>query len=100
MKTALIFNKIAELALELGVESINKMKCCWECKIDGDWEVIVNGHDKEIDLIPPFSALIKYKDVPCGLIDPFGGNMIISKDVSEDKFINAINRDLYRLMNA
>lgn len=91
-----VFYYISLIAERNNVRNIRELDGLWKCKVDEDWEFRVNGHNKEIDGIPPYHALIIHKGLPAGLVSPIGGNFAAGEAVNEDAFIQAIKKSLDR----
>ena len=89
-----IFYYISLIAEKNNVRNIGKLDGLWKCKVDEDWEFRVNGHDEEIDGIPPYYALIVYRGLPAGLVNPFGGTIAAGQVVNEDVFIEAMKKTM------
>ena len=75
---------VAKLAEALGVQAINKLPGCWECKIDKHWKVVCNGHTKPIPwidgfgrpvIIEPFEMYFEFNGWPAGSISPATGGL-------------------------
>lgn len=96
MKITRAFAMIGELAGVLNVTKINELPGLWEHQIDDLWLIKVNGHDKEVEHVPPFSAYITFNGWPAGVIDPFGGCIVASDHCNEDSFISAIGAAIER----
>jgi len=84
------FIKICELGKKLGIPPLNTLPGLWEHRLDEYWEIKVNGQKREIGGIAPFSAGIFFNGWPAGIINPYGGQIVRSHDISEDLFIEAI----------
>lgn len=91
---SLAFIRICELAEAKGEAPIGNR--VWATEF-GHWRVAVNGSRETIDRIPPFEALITYRGLPAGLINPVGGTIVAGQGVNEDAFIEAIEAEIARL---
>ncbi len=86
------FNKVAELAIKLGVTPLNKHSGCWEHTVDDQWSIKLNPHNTEIDNIPPFHMSVYYNGWPAGVISPTQGGVIAAgTSANEDAFIEALD---------
>lgn len=90
------FVKLAELGGALGVQSINQLPGCWECQIDSQWWISMNGHREAIKdshgaEVPAFHACIEFNGWPAGIIGPSAGIIAAGSLANEDTFIAAID---------
>src|SRR5687767_13620052 len=71
---------------------LNQLPGLWEFDLDEKWHVKVNGHDRKIDLVPPFHAVCLYQGWPAIMMTPRGGTSLVGGDGerAEDMFIEAI----------
>ncbi len=91
------FNKIAELAIKLGVAPLNQLPGCWEHEVDDLWSIKLNGHDSTIDGVPPFHMYVYYGGWPAGAVSPTEGGVIAAgESANEDAFIEAIDQAILR----
>lgn len=86
------FYLIMKIAKKEGVSEIGRLPGLWEYQVDENWRFKVNGHDHDVDGVPPFHALILYNDLPAGLISPFGGVIADGAAANEDAFIAAMQK--------
>ena len=90
------FMKLADLAAMLGVAPLNKVKGCWECQIDKQWWIAVNGHNEAIKAsndieVEPFNCYVEFNGFPAGAFNPMGGGFLAAGELAnEDTFIKAI----------
>lgn len=96
-RCSLAFSKLADVALALGAAPLTKWPGPWECSLPGGWGAKINGHDKKIDGVPPYSAMLTFNGWPAGCINPAGGVIITG---SENAFIAACEQELQRLAGA
>ena len=93
------FEAVIEMCFRLGVREIDNLEGCWECQIDDDWWIAVNGHkdpceakppqhEKTIE-VPPFTAYVEYNGWPAGLLDPKGGIIAAGDYANEQTFVAA-----------
>ena len=78
------FVLIAELAAAKGVQRISQLPGLWCCDVDERWRVEVNGHDEDIDSVPPYHARITYNGWPAGLASPYEGVTAAGKYANKD----------------
>ena len=87
------FNKVAELAIKLGATPMNKHPGCWKYDVDDQWSITLNGHDTEIDSLPPFYLAVYYNGWPAGIVSPTHGGVIAAgTSANENAFIEALDR--------
>ena len=92
MQVAECFSKVAELAIALGVEGINKLPGCWEHHVDDHWLIKVNGHTEPVGDIKPYEMMVWFNDWPAGIIHPITGGVIAAGTLAnEDTFIAALD---------
>ena len=92
MKVAECFGKLAELAMALGVEGINKFPGCWEHQVDEHWIIKVNGHQVPVDGIQPYEMMVWFNGWPAGIVHPIHGGVIVAgATANEDTFITALD---------
>ncbi len=105
-----VFAKIVELCEALGVSNIKELPGCWKHRIDDQWKIWVNGHDRPITIrwpgvirdkveIPPFHAYIEFEGWPAGLVSPKGGTMVAGRVAHKDTFIEALDRAIKEAKN-
>lgn len=66
----------------------------WEYQVDDNWAFKVNGHEEEVEGVPPFHALILYEGLPAGLVSPVGGIIASGAAVNEKNLIKAMKKRL------
>jgi hypothetical protein len=99
-KISLAFMEIAKLAEALGVKEINKLDGCWECQVDEQWHVAVNGHPYVQQVqrdgagwsIDPFHCYVEFNGWPAGSFHPHGGWIGAGGLANEEAFIEALQR--------
>ena len=95
MRVAECFSKVAELAIALGVEGINKLPGCWEHQVDEHWRIHVNGHMELVDGIKPYEMMVWFNGWPAGIVHPvLGGVIAVGEIANEDTFIAALDAAL------
>lgn len=91
---------LAELGITLGAAPLNKHPACWECQIDRQWRVAVNGHHEPRHCsfsnvaIDPFHCYIEFNGWPAGIMTPAGGTIAAGAAANEDTFIAAMRARL------
>jgi len=89
------FNKVAELAIKLGMAPLNKNPGCWEYEVDDQWSIKLNPHDSMLDGIPSYHMAVSYNGWPAGLVSPTKGGVIAAgSGANEDAFIAALDRTI------
>lgn len=68
---------LLEYAFVSGVKAISGMEGLWKHDLDENWTIKCNGHDKEIESVPPYSWSIEFNGFPAGIIDVMTGEGII-----------------------
>lgn len=90
------FDSIAKLSIVLGTAPLNKVKDCWECRIDKHWWIAVNGHKETVKTskgieIPAFNCYVEFNGFPAGIFSPINGGFLAAGELAnEDTFIKAI----------
>lgn len=81
-----LYATLVQWAVLQGADSIDKLPGPWEGGTD-QWSVKLNGHNREISLVPPFGYLLTHKTALVGVAigDPFGGTVA---GPSEDELIS------------
>lgn len=88
------FCYVIELAERLcPVRPLNKLPGCWSRQF-GIWTLRLNGHDVEMDHVPPFSVAFTCNGWPAGIVAPDGGCVA---GVSEDELNKALLAELERV---
>lgn len=99
MSLSVAFCLIADLATLLGVRKINELKGAWECIIDDNWIIAVNGTKQTVESrpegtmgadIPPVHAAVWYNGWLASLMTPSGGCFAAGSAANEDTFIEAL----------
>ena len=89
-----VFDEICQLALALGVKNINQLPACWEHKVDEEWRIAVNAHNKPVNAgdttVPAFTAYLEFNGWPAGLISPYGGMMASGAIANEVELLKAL----------
>lgn len=99
----LVLERLAELAMIVGVAPLNKLPGCWEYEVDERWAFAFNGHPepKASKYCPapvlPFSVYVQFNGWPAGVIDPTGGVFAAGDAANEDAFIDAIEEAIARV---
>ena len=90
-----VMSKILDLANKLGITNIREFeRGLWEHKLDERWKFAMNGMDRTIDRIPPFSVLVKFNGWPAGIVDFNGGVIAGGAAANEDAFIAVLDAAL------
>ena len=87
-----VFAMIASLADSKGVRNISKLPGLWSCDVDEKWKIELNGHNEDMDDVPPFSARIYYNGWPAGIISPYDGIIAAGEAANETTLIEALER--------
>ena len=87
----MVYAKILDYARHLEVEKINELDGLWEAEIDEKWTVKVNGHDFDVEKVPPFHALVEFNGWPAGIFGLDGGIFAAGEAANEDSFIAAVD---------
>ena len=86
-----VYAKIVDYAKHVGAESINELDGLWEAEIDEKWKVKVNGHNFDVEKVPPFHALVFFNGWPAGIFGLDGGFFAAGEAANEDSFIAAVD---------
>jgi hypothetical protein len=97
LNVSVAFDKLAEVAIALGVPALDKHEGLWRHDLPGGWSVAVNGHEQDVDGVPPFHARLSLYGFPAGLINPREGIIVGGDGAGEDAFIAALEAELARL---
>ena len=97
MKTSEAFNKMVELGLKLGVQSIKDLPGAWVQKVDDKWTFAVNGHEENLRVemegigadIEPSNAAVWHNGWLVGSLSPVEGVFL---NDSEGPFIEALDQ--------
>lgn len=73
-----IVELLMEYAVRHGAKDLNKLPGLWETKVDETWTIKCNGHDTEIDGVPPFCWYIEYNGWPAGVLSAFHGDGVLA----------------------
>ena len=98
----MVFQRVVELALALGVRSIKDLPGCWEYQIDEHWWIALNGHDQEITCshsatkIKPYCGYIEFNGWPAGYLSVAGGVLAAGLIANEKVLIAALDRAIAR----
>lgn len=86
-----ICETLMEYVSFLGVTKIDSLPGLWENKIDDTWTIKCNGHNYEVENVPPFSWYIEFNGWPAGVISVMGdGVLCAGKAGNEDNLRRAI----------
>ena len=90
-----IFVAITEYALRQGVTNIKDLPRCWECQIDSQWWIALNGHPEPTLCsrkvkVRPFTAYLEFNGWPAGDVDPYGGIIAAGTLANEDNLLAAL----------
>lgn len=96
MTVSVAFDKLAQVAIALGVHPINKHEGLWRHDLPGNWSVDVNGHGVAVEGVPPWRAALWFNGAPVGLINP-RESIFVWGGANEDAFIAALDAELARL---
>ena len=92
------FGVLAELGIALDAAPLTKHAGCWECQIDKQWLIAVNGHKQPMrwrDItVDPFHCYVEYNGWPAGIFTPYGGTIAAGEGANEDTFIAAMQTRL------
>lgn len=101
-----LFDAIIEWAVSKGAKNINELDGCWTGKTEKDdvfpqITVTFNGHETEVDGVPPISARLTLEDYfpgIIGVIGPFDGFLLGSpvKGENEDGLIRHFKEQVQR----
>lgn len=86
---------VVDLGLALGAQPLHRHPACWECQVDEQWRVSMNGHRNPQKTttgheVPPFECLVEFNGFPAGLLSPFDGVIAAGAAANEDAFITAV----------
>lgn len=85
---------VAELAAVRGVSHINKLPGCWECVVDEQWTLAMNGHREATKwkdvLLQPFHVALEFNGWPAGVFSPQGGVIAAGELANENTFCGAL----------
>lgn len=59
-----------------GAKDLFKLPGLWVKAVDDNWTIKCNGHDKEIEKVPPFSWFIEYNGWPAGILTVMGDGFL------------------------
>ena len=78
------FVLIAELVAAKGVQRISQPPGLWCCDVNKHWHVEVNGHDEDIDSVPPYHARITCNGWPAELVSTYEDVIVAGECANED----------------
>jgi hypothetical protein len=93
-----VFALLCELAFALGVRSIKDLPGCWTHRIDGQWEVCINGHRHAVACphckvtVPPFHAYLQFNGWTAGVISPHSGTLADGALANERTLVEALQQ--------
>ena len=67
-----IVETLMEYAIFLGAKRINELPGLWENKINNQWTIKCNGHNEDMQGVPPFSWYVEYNGLPAGILSIMG----------------------------
>lgn len=90
-----VFDETIKLALALGASSIKDLPGCWECEVDDQWWVAINGHDAPCKCshgasVDPFTAYFEFNGWPCAMVAAWGGDILSGEAANEHALIAAL----------
>lgn len=102
METQIVFSMafavVMQLAEALDVSPISSAGV-WECQVDDNWKVYVNGHpvelscsDADLKPIPGYHVLVTYHEKVASLIDPDEGFFVSYNGCTEEAFVADVER--------
>jgi hypothetical protein len=95
------FDKMAQLAIALGVTNLKDREGAWVHQVDDQWTIAINGKDHDVEVRPdgsmgatlqPFHAVVFYNGWLASLLNPYGGEFVAGSAANENTFIEAIDR--------
>ncbi len=69
---------------------------CWEADIDDVWSVSLNGAitgprtDSRGMEVQPFHCIVYWRGMAAGVLNPYGGSIVVHENANEDLFIDAM----------
>ncbi len=106
MQFTAVFIKITELVRCLGVTNINQIPGAWFYRVNDRWEIAVNGHGCQIEIVSDgerlgctldgFNTAIWYNGWLVGILTPVDGILAAGCAANEDALIDALDSAIAR----
>ena len=90
-----VMSLAVELGIALGVTNVAAIPGCWECVVDDDWTIAINGHREPTPWrggdVPPFHLAIEWHGFPVGFAG-FRGGVIAAGELANENTLCAALR--------
>jgi hypothetical protein len=89
------FIAVVDLTEKHGAHNLAARPGCAELQVDENWWIALNGHREPIECskgleVPPFHCGVFWREWPLGFVHPYGGEMLLHPEATEDRFIEDV----------